>query len=615
VSCRVFTAKISQKNEAVARKIYRQLQDNEIRLIRIHSGDGPIRCNLIQTSEFTRQYSALSYVWGPQDEPQTIFLNGKIFHVTQNLHEALLRLRSPSRDRVMWIDALAINQCDLSERSLQVLKMAHIYSNAEKTLIWLGESRSNGKIWLLGDGDSYSFSDSYCPISHIFSIFSDKNYDMPSFVSALPPEQIVAFGRSFDALLSLSYWKRVWVVQEIMHSQRVTLLFGPHAIPFYRFRISYEAIKEKMSILACSHNTTTPLQIFRLVMNETLDLSNYGPGSAASGNLINVDHWLDNFCPKRYCSDPRDKIFGFYSCFVPGLSSQIVVDYTKSTIEVFSEMVQAVIRLTGHLEIINEVDRFRRETIEAKNLPSWVPNFAGEGDFLYSFPTEKRRDTPENVPAAFYEISNCGTVLHVKGVCIGVATLVSDILEFPQGSYCLRIRRIAVVNHFLRCLEQLGIDRTTINDFFNAFLGPRRSYKMNKGLTTLLETPNLARDGPILDPPHPDDLDIEDSCHLFDLHRWRPMFMFKYTYAKVTRNENISEDFPEHVAIGHPNMIVGDKVYAIPFCTYPVIIRNVNGKQKVVGTTYQAPYNKYEVVEQKHRHLMESDRVESLYLH
>jgi hypothetical protein len=193
------------------------------------------------------------------------------------------------------------------------------------------------------------------------------------------------------------------------------------------------------------------------------------------------------------CSDPRDKNFGFYSCFVPELSSQIVVDYTKLTIEVFREMVQAVIRLTGHLEIINEVDRFRRETVEAKKLPSWIPNFAG-GEYLYLVPSEKRVNTPENVPAAFYEISNRGTVLHVKGVCIGSAILVSDILEFPQG--CVVMRRIAVANHFWRCSEQLGIDKTTINDFFNTFLGPRRSYKMDKGLTTLLGTPNLVFHGP-----------------------------------------------------------------------------------------------------------------------
>jgi hypothetical protein len=108
---------------------------------------------------------------------------------------------------------------------------------------------------------------------------------------------------------------------------------------------------------------------------------------------------------------------------------------------------------------------------------------------------------------------------------------------------------------------------------------------------------------------------MEDSCHLLDLHRWRTMVIFKSTYAKVASNGNTSGDFPELVAVGSPDMIAGDKVYAIHFCTYPVVIRNVNGKQKVLRTAFLDPYAKYEVVTQKHRHLMESDRVESWYLH
>jgi hypothetical protein len=86
------TPAISQRNEAVTGKIYRQLQVNEIRLIRIHSGDGPICCTLVQTSDFTRKYVALSYVWGPQDESQAISMNGEIFHVTPESAHLLIFL-------------------------------------------------------------------------------------------------------------------------------------------------------------------------------------------------------------------------------------------------------------------------------------------------------------------------------------------------------------------------------------------------------------------------------------------------------------------------------------------------------------------------------------------
>ncbi|KAH8588713.1 heterokaryon incompatibility, partial [Bisporella sp. PMI_857] len=40
--------------------------------------------------------------------------------------------------RAIWIDALCINQGDLSEKSKQIPIMRCIYENAEQVIIWLG---------------------------------------------------------------------------------------------------------------------------------------------------------------------------------------------------------------------------------------------------------------------------------------------------------------------------------------------------------------------------------------------------------------------------------------------------------------------------------------------
>ncbi|KAK3390769.1 heterokaryon incompatibility protein-domain-containing protein [Podospora didyma] len=106
-----------------------------------------LRTKLIQNCPFiipTLQsnapaYEALSYVWGSQENPKPIRLNGHVYHVTENLHAALTRIRLPAEDHFLWSDALAINQLDLAERSDQVKAMPSIYSSAEKTLVWLGE--------------------------------------------------------------------------------------------------------------------------------------------------------------------------------------------------------------------------------------------------------------------------------------------------------------------------------------------------------------------------------------------------------------------------------------------------------------------------------------------
>jgi hypothetical protein len=51
-----------------------------------------------------------------------------------------------TRVRTIWIDAICINQQDISERTQQVQFMRCIYENAEQVLIWLGEGVASSGI-------------------------------------------------------------------------------------------------------------------------------------------------------------------------------------------------------------------------------------------------------------------------------------------------------------------------------------------------------------------------------------------------------------------------------------------------------------------------------------
>lgn len=61
-------------------------------------------------------------------------------NITTNLYLALLRLRDRSLARIIWVDAICINQESLEERCEQVQLMALIYSKANRVLVWLGET-------------------------------------------------------------------------------------------------------------------------------------------------------------------------------------------------------------------------------------------------------------------------------------------------------------------------------------------------------------------------------------------------------------------------------------------------------------------------------------------
>ena len=58
--------------------------------------------------------------------------------MTKNLYDALKGLRKIEQDRVIWADALCINQKDDKDKSAQVRKMSRIYERATRVVVWLG---------------------------------------------------------------------------------------------------------------------------------------------------------------------------------------------------------------------------------------------------------------------------------------------------------------------------------------------------------------------------------------------------------------------------------------------------------------------------------------------
>lgn len=102
-------------------------------------------------------YEALSYVWESDVKPKSIKLDGCMFPVTSNLHAALLNLRDGQLTRVLWIDAISINQHNDKEKSSQIPLMQTIYAQAAHVIVWLGEATEDGdkaleKIRSLGAG-------------------------------------------------------------------------------------------------------------------------------------------------------------------------------------------------------------------------------------------------------------------------------------------------------------------------------------------------------------------------------------------------------------------------------------------------------------------------------
>lgn len=180
----------------------------DLRLVTICSND----------DSFDHCYEALSYTWGPWTQKRTIVLNGKSgFHVTDNIFNALQRLRLRHRPRRLWIDAICIDQDNISERNAQLQIMGKIYKNADHVLVWLG------------DGD-----DHHKPLEkHIAGLYKSSGG-----LSGAERRSLA------HALLSTQphWWDRVWVVQEFaMAVREPVILFGKYRMSYNEFEGKVEA--------------------------------------------------------------------------------------------------------------------------------------------------------------------------------------------------------------------------------------------------------------------------------------------------------------------------------------------------------------------------------------
>jgi hypothetical protein len=90
------------------------------------------------------EYETVSYIWGGENGDNS--LRGPIFIgsywdvllQTENCWSMLRSIRPKRGERLVWVDALCINQQNLDERTSQVAKMRRIYEQCSRIIAYLG---------------------------------------------------------------------------------------------------------------------------------------------------------------------------------------------------------------------------------------------------------------------------------------------------------------------------------------------------------------------------------------------------------------------------------------------------------------------------------------------
>ncbi|KAK0758879.1 hypothetical protein N5P37_008365 [Trichoderma harzianum] len=262
---------------------------SEIRTLQIKPGppDSPLRCkfHVATLDDLDFPYEALSYAWG-NDSPNTyedIFFGDNNVGVTPSLADALRRLRLPDQPRHVWADALCINQTDNLEKSLQVSMMGRIYNKCKQGAIWLGS---------LGD---IAQTDAQAALDTLSWIAGDQ--DTPPWLD--DEQKRITAAAALKTVLNVSWWSRIWTVQEAILPPTATIYWGPCEISW--------AVLDKAS--TSFFNDTAPAIHHEFWDNGcllNLQASLRGLSASREEELFQL-LWRWRF---RSATDPRDKVYG-----------------------------------------------------------------------------------------------------------------------------------------------------------------------------------------------------------------------------------------------------------------------------------------------------------------
>jgi hypothetical protein len=329
-------------------------EPDAIRLIVLQSAlhdNEKVQCSLIHTTlsecenDIFDHYTALSYVWGDPTDLQTVLINESPFRVTVNLYSALRDLRDSTKTLRLWADAICINQDDEIEKGLQVAMMGRIYATAHHTVIYLGSVDPKTENILHQDKKTGS-------LVSVSNDVQSAHYQLANLI------------------LSKAWFRRVWVLQELVFSRDPRIQLGKHR---WRWHHVYHFLEELQGKPESSNLVEeSALQGYKLLSEMQLARDKHhgrvtGSDQATLFRLIISRRGLG-------VSDPRDMIFAHIGFASDGHDRFVSADYVIPCVKVYEDYARSVFETSQNYGILFHVGDPKSPN-RLPGLASWAPDW------------------------------------------------------------------------------------------------------------------------------------------------------------------------------------------------------------------------------------------------
>jgi hypothetical protein len=320
--------------------------------------------------DFTPSYEALSYTWGNEETTVEVKIceyraaetevalkvqDQQFLLLRPNLHLALRYLRHEPRERVLWVDALCINQKDTNERALEVRKMCDIYRLSYRVVVWLGAPQSKSRRAMeilahIGHQIEYTKDNFFVPAPGS----TEKDWHRRDAKLGLTIED----GSAIQHFLERPWFTRLWIWQGIrLANHRAIVQCGEDSVLWYY-------IRRATLVLSTKHDI--PATLSRDVAKRAGEIGIHHYQYSDSDYVF----WQTR---SAQYSLRQDRVYGILGLLGRSISNLVIIDYSLSTAEIYQSLCTAVLANFSRLDFFDWCDINDKSL---PNRPSWVPNWS-----------------------------------------------------------------------------------------------------------------------------------------------------------------------------------------------------------------------------------------------